>query len=311
MTGPDPLLVLSEVGMRFGEHTALEGISFAVRPGEIVGLLGHNGAGKTTTIRLCNGVLQPSSGQVRLFGRDPMREGDSLRERTGVVVENAAVDERQSARELLLFFARIHDLPRAEAEERVIRLLGDFGLADRADDRLATFSRGMRQSVALARALLHRPELLLLDEPTSGLDPQAAYRLRTMIREISATHGGGILLSTHDLHEARELCDRVAVVRRGRLLAFAEPVELARRWSVESVVHVDAEGIEPTLAELPAGVVLRERSGIRCVFAVRDPELIPELVTRIVRAGGRVHRVEPLRPDLEGAYLRLHEEEPV
>jgi ABC-2 type transport system ATP-binding protein len=209
-----PVIQISSLSRRFGEKTAVDHLTFEVQAGEIFGFLGHNGAGKTTTVRLLNGVLEPTSGEARVLGLNPQTEGPALRARTGVLTETPSLDERLSARDNLSIYADLYSIPRGKVAGRVNSLLTEFELADRADEKVAGYSKGMKQRLALARALLHQPEVLFLDEPTSGLDPVAARHVHTLAENLARREGCTVLLCTHNLLEAQKLCDRVADGKR-------------------------------------------------------------------------------------------------
>ena len=230
---------------RFGDNTAVDHLTFDVFPGEVFGLLGHNGAGKTTTIRLLNGVLGATAGQAQVLGLDPVRQGAALRRQTGVLTENPSLDEKLTARENLTIYADLFDVPVGNVAQRVAALLARFELSDRADDKVGSYSKGMKQRLALARALLHQPALLFLDEPTSGLDPVAALHVRELIMELSGKEGRTVILCTHNLVEAQRLCDRVIVLEQGRMLALGTPAELGARLIGRQDVEIE---IAPELA---------------------------------------------------------------
>jgi ABC-2 type transport system ATP-binding protein len=216
---------------RFGSHVALDSLSIDVRRGEVLALLGPNGAGKTTTTRLLNGILIPDAGSSSVCGIDPASHGDDVRRRTAVVTENAGLDERLTVRENLTITARIRGMDRAVTARKVDELLERFTMSDRIDELVRGFSTGQRKRVALVRALLHDPEVLMLDEPTSGLDPEAIRDVLDLIATLAA-EGRTILLCTHFLAEADHLADRVAILEQGHLLAFGSTVELAASlWS--------------------------------------------------------------------------------
>ena len=308
----DAAVVLDDLRRSFGQVVAVDGLSFAIGRGETFGLLGHNGAGKTTTVRLLNGVLAPTTGSSRVLGFDPVRDGAVLRERTGVLTESPSLDERLSARENLRFFAALHGIERSVARARVDALLERFGLSERATVRVSTYSRGMRQRLALARALVHDPELLFLDEPTAALDPLAARAVHELIREY---HGSGrtVVICTHDLDEAQRLCDRLAILRRGRLLAIGTPRELGRTVSRRLEVEIDVRAEDRARAlELLAGWeagAVPGRDGTEIRLGAVDREAIPTLLAELVRSGVAVYRVVPSEPTLEDAYFALHEDE--
>jgi len=203
---------------RFGDVTAIEHLSLEVRTGEILGFLGPNGAGKTTTLRVCAGLLPPDAGEVRVDGVSLAAEPLRARARMGLVPDRPFLYDRLTAREFLDFVAALYELPAGEADVRAEMLLARLDLGDAVDDLIETYSHGTRQKVAIAAALLHRPRLVMLDEPLTGLDPRASRTLKDLLRE-HADQGGGVLVSTHLLEVAERLCDRVAILHRGRVVA--------------------------------------------------------------------------------------------
>jgi ABC-2 type transport system ATP-binding protein len=307
-----PVLEASGLTRRFGDVLALDGVTFSVPAGQVIGLLGHNGAGKTTTIRLLNGLLRPTDGQVRTLGLDPQRDGPRIRARTGVLTETPSLDDRMTAREALLFWAELWAVPRSSVSARVSDLLERFELTARADDRVGGFSRGMRQRLALARALVHDPPVLFLDEPTAALDPIASIGVRDLVRSLAATHRRTVLICTHNLAEAQELCDRVVILRRGRVVADGTPSEVvdAARLPVRVEIEVDAEHRDVALRLARAAVGEAVTSGddgtLRIAGATR--EVVAGLVGELVAAGALVYRVAPEQPTLEAAYVALYNE---
>ncbi|RIH83921.1 Fluoroquinolones export ATP-binding protein [Calidithermus terrae] len=302
----NPVIQAHQLSRRFGETLALDGLGLEVAQGEVFGFLGHNGAGKTTTVRLLNGVLEPTSGQAVVLGLSPTRDGPALRRRTGVLTETPAVDERLSARENLEIYARLYGLSPAQARARAAQLLEQFGLAGRADERVGGYSKGMKQRLALARVLLHDPELIFLDEPTSGLDPVAAREVHELIRGLQAA-GRTVFLTTHNLAEAQLLCHRVAVLERGRLRAIGTPEELARRLGgVRLVLEVTPAALPAALSLLPKAE--RLENGSLAVPGVRREE-VPVLVSRLAAGGVGLYRVSLEEPSLEDVYFALHAEE--
>ncbi len=220
----------------FGALRAVDGVSLDVPVGAVFGFLGPNGSGKTTTIRLLLGLLEPSRGTATVLGHDTRTDGAAVRERCGALLEHPGLYERLTARDNLDFYARVWHLPGPERGRRVHELLDGLGLWDRRDEVVGTWSRGMKQKLAVARTLLHRPSLVFLDEPTAGLDPIAAASLRGDLTELARREGVTVFLTTHNLAEAEKLCDQVAVIRSGRLVATGRPDELrtqARRDRME------------------------------------------------------------------------------
>jgi ABC-2 type transport system ATP-binding protein len=310
----DPVIVSTNLTRRFGETIAVDNLTIEVHAGEILGFLGHNGAGKTTTVRLLNGVLDPTSGSAEVLGLDPQRDGPRLRARTGVLTETPSLDERLTARDNLTIYADLFGVPRADVRRRVDELLSEFDLADRAHERVGGYSRGMKQRLALARALLHRPELVFLDEPTAGLDPVAAQHVHELIERLARREGGTVFLCTHNLVEAQRLCDRVAVLERGRLVALGTPADLARQYvhRLDVEVEVSAGQIELArqvcrgLPDLVRGEPA-EAQGLLTVV-VTGREAIPDLLAALVQNQVRVYRIAAHEADLEQVYFALHGE---
>lgn len=204
---------------------AVDGISFSVGPGEIFGFLGPNGAGKTTTIRLLTGQLRPTSGTAKVAGYNIVSERQKLKPKIGVVFDNQNLYERMSARENLIFYARLYRIDKSRADE----VLAQVGLSERARDRVGKYSNGMKQRLLIARALLHKPEVLFLDEPTRGLDAHIAREIRSIVAEL-AKAGMTVFLTTHYIEEADQLCQRVAFLDRGHIVAMDRPSQLKAEY---------------------------------------------------------------------------------
>ena len=306
-----PAILLDHVVHRYGDTVALRDLSLTVEEGEVFSLLGHNGAGKTTTVRIVNGLLAPASGTVRVFGQSPLTEGSAVRRRTAVLTESPTLDDRLTARETLRAFAEMYDVAAADVAPRVESLLTEFGIADRAKDRVGGFSRGMKQRLSLARALVHDPDLLFLDEPTAGLDPSATHQLHQTVRQMARTRGRTVVLCTHNLVEAQALSDRVAVLGGGALLALGTPSELAHRMSprlevtieIDPARHADAIAL---IASLDGLSVSSDRGGVLRVGGI-PRERVPEVASRLVGGGIRLYRLEPHEPSLTDAYFALQQ----
>lgn len=305
------IIETEQLTRRYGEHVAVHSLSMTVNPGEIFGFLGHNGAGKTTTVRLLNGLLEPHAGRLQVLGYDPVTQGAQLRSRTGVLTETSSLDERLTAEDNLHLFAAMYGVPRGEIRRRVRDLLELFNLAERGQDRVGGFSKGMKQRLALARALVHQPELIFLDEPASGLDPVVTRQLHDLILHLSRVEGRTVFLCTHNLNEAQKLCRRVAVLQAGRLVALGTPRELARQVNAEIhltlTIHPDyaAEAIS-ALPPLHQATLTRNGDGDILRIPAITREQIPELVAAVVAAGVPVYRVEHDEPTLEDIYFALH-----
>jgi ABC-2 type transport system ATP-binding protein len=294
----------------FGARPAIDGLSFEVQRGEVFGLLGPNGAGKTTSVRLLNGLYQPSSGSIRILGLDPTRQGQAVRRRTGVLTETPAMYERLTARENLEFFGTLSGLEGADLKQRVAEMLAFFELEKRADDKVGAYSKGMKQRLALARALLARPELLFLDEPTSGLDPESALQVRELIQTIRKHDGHTVVLCTHHLDEAERLCDRVGVMNKGRFLAVGSLAELAARFQPGLWVEIQLH--KPMLRQFTAhelpGVVSFEMSFPLIHIQVEQEDCIPDLVSCLAGAGAQILHVQTNKASLEEIYFKLQQQ---
>jgi len=303
------IVEVNELERVFGANRAVDGMTFHVEPGEVFGLLGPNGAGKTTTVRLLNGILPPSSGSVRVFGLDPASEGQRVRQQTGVLTETPALYERLSAYENLAFFATLAGIPESALKSRALEMLAFFGLQDRAQDKVETYSKGMKQRLALARALIHKPPLLFLDEPTSGLDPEAAQHVNGLIADLGRQNGQTILLATHNLLEAQRLCDRVAVMNKGRILAMGSLKELARKlWPVTWVDitfwQAPAENVTGSL-KTHRGVKAVTGQGEAWQVQVEGEDVIPQVVQHLAAQGASILKVNPRDYTLEDIYFAL------
>jgi len=265
---------------RFGDQLALDGLDLDVFRGECLGFLGPNGAGKSTTVRILATLLAPTSGEVSVLGLDPARRADELRARIGVVPQEIALYEELSARENLAFFARLFGLAGDTLRAAVGRGLDLAGLTDRADDRVQTFSGGMKRRLNIAVALLHGPELVFLDEPTVGVDPQSRNRVFAMVEELRAA-GTTLIYTSHQLGEVERLCDRIVILDRGRQVAEGTLAELQRLESVQR--KGSARLAFGDVAEARRAQELLEGAGI----AVQTTEDLPDLEDVFLQLTGR------------------------
>ncbi len=291
----------------FGSVRAVDNLSFSVEAGEVFGVLGHNGAGKTTLVRLINGVLEPTSGSIRALGLDAATQSSDIRRQTGVLTETPSLYERLTARENLRLFATLYEVPNPDA--RVAQMLELFSLSDRANDRAGSFSKGMKQRLALARALVHDPQILFLDEPTAALDPEAARTVMTLIETLSRESGRTVFLATHNLDEAQRLCNRVAVLAHGKLLALGTTAELGRQlWQALWLdFELRAPATPQLLAALKTTASVRDvqAEGVRLAAQVSDEAHIPAVIAAVAAAGGQMMRVNPREHSLEDIYFEL------
>ena len=292
-------LLLSNVTKRFAGKTAVDDVSFEVRPGEIVGFLGPNGAGKTTTIRMALGLIRPDEGEVRLLGGVP---GPRAFGRVGFLPEERGLYKKQTARDAVAHLARLNGIHKREAYSRADDLLARYGLGDVGRARIKTLSKGMAQKVQLLSAIAHDPEFYILDEPFSGLDPVNQQVLEGMVREISE-RGRTILFSTHVMEHAERLCDRIVLMARGAVVfegSVPEALDFAPRRVVmasENAGLVDA--VTPFATELE-----RTESGALDLLLRRDAK-VPDILERCVDAGVRLTRFEPTRASLHEAFVAL------
>jgi ABC-2 type transport system ATP-binding protein len=290
---------------------AVKGVSFAIEPGELFGLLGPNGAGKTTTIKMLITLLLPTSGSATVAGYDVVDDVREVRSRIGYVFGgDRGLYERLSARDNLRYFSELYGVPPRVQEARMGELFELVGLTGRERDRVEGFSRGMRQRLHIARGLLHDPEVVFLDEPSIGIDPVGARELRATIANLVAV-GKTVLLTTHYMFEADELCDRIAVIRSGEIVAEGTPAQLKQRASAGRVVEIETFGVSPaTVAELGVldgvrGVAVEERDQLQVLLVQTDAdaELTHALLTRL--GDVRVGRITSREPTLEDAYVEL------
>jgi len=302
------MIVVEGLRKDFRALTAVHDMSFTVGDGEIFGLLGPNGAGKTTTVRMLAGLISPTAGTAIVNGHPLGETTQQIRAFTGILTESPGLHEKLTARQNLAYYGRLYGLRGARLREAVERYLGVVEMSEHADRRVASFSKGMRQKVAIARALLHEPEVIYLDEPTSGLDPSAAKNIRDFIATLRAL-GRSIVVCTHNLDEAERLCDRIGIMR-GTLLRVDTPAGL-RRHGRTATVRVELNGARGPdsfvgrLAELAyvSGVQARENT---LVVELADPvHETPDLVAELVGAGARITSVVEDAQTLEEAYLSL------
>jgi ABC-2 type transport system ATP-binding protein len=225
---------LDNVRKSLGGREILKGISFAVEPGDIFGYLGPNGAGKTTTIRIILGLFKPDLGEASILGEDISR--DEARAKVGFVLEADGLYDNLTGYENLHYYCQIYDVPQGQAEERIEEMLQLVGLSDRALDKVAAYSKGMRQKLALARAMVHEPELLILDEPTAGVDPTGQIEVRDIILNMAHKRGKTIFLSSHNLDEVQRICNRIALIDKGEIKLYGELEKLRREMGRREVV---------------------------------------------------------------------------
>ncbi len=297
----------------FGNLTAVDNVTLHVEKGEVFGFLGPNGAGKTTTVRMLCCLISKTSGEATIGGYNISNQDDCLkiRKMVGFLPENVGLYDSLSAYHNLDFYGQLYEVPEARRKENIERLLKLLDIWDRREDAVGTFSKGTKQKIAIARALIHDPRLLFLDEPTANLDPEASKTVRDFILDLKKEKRT-IFLNTHNLDEAERLCDRIAILK-GKLVAVDSPKNLERSlYHRKTIVHLSSvsDGIVSAVKKL--GVVKEVRpSDNKLILDMDNPERDnPEVVRAIVLAGGNVQYVTELRSTLEDVYLKLIREVP-
>jgi len=292
---------------KFGDLTAVDGVTFRVEEGEVFGFLGPNGAGKTTTVRMLCCLISKTSGEVKVGGYDVGNEADSLKIRKliGLVPDNVGLYDALSAFDNLDFYGKLYDCTEAQRKDNIQRFLTMLGLWEKKDVAAGTFSKGMKQKLAIVRALTHDPEILFMDEPTANLDPESSKTVRDFILELKKEKKT-IFLNTHNLDEAQRICDRIAILNT-RLIAVGTPGELEKSvQGRKTVIQLEqaSDGILNALRKLPLGNLVVD--GNRLTIDVTDPDKEnATIVDAIVRAGGQIQSVTVVGSSLEDAYLKL------
>lgn len=290
----------------FNGTIAVEDLNLSVQPGEIFALLGPNGAGKTTTVRMLACLIAPTHGEARVAGYAVGRDNDAIRARIGILTESPGLYEKLSAAQNLDFFARLYGLSNAQRANAVKKYLDLLGLWERRDETVAGFSKGMKQKLAIARALLHNPSVVFLDEPTSALDPEAAKIVRDFIAELKS-EGRTIFLCTHNLDEADRLADRIGVMKQ-HLIEVDTPVNLRRKLYGRRIIVRMRTVNDVHLASLKTLDFIKsiEHEDNRLSIALDDPEaMTPAIVRALVSAGGEIQSVGEEKHSLEQVYLSL------
>lgn len=299
------MIVTDDLTKRFDDFDAVDGISLEVDAGEVLALLGPNGAGKTTTVRMLTSVLTPTRGTARVAGFDVISQAAQVRAAVGVLTENHGLYNRMPASDYLHFFGELYQLEPDFLTRRIHELLEQFGLLPYLKRQLGEYSKGMRQKLALARALLHNPPVLLLDEPTSAMDPESARLVRNAIHELRSAERT-IVICTHNLAEAEELADQIAIIRRGRVIAQGSPDGLKQRLLGPAEYEVRlATSIDHLPLDLPPGAELVERGADWMRFRAENPQQVnPEVLRSLLARGIPVIGLGEAPRSLERVYLQ-------
>jgi ABC-2 type transport system ATP-binding protein len=307
----DAVIYTEKLTRNFGAVRAVDGLNLSVPKGAVFGFLGPNGSGKTTTIRMLLGLVEPSGGTARVLGFDAATQADQIRTGSGALLEYSGVYERLSGEDNLDLYGRIWRMPAGARQARIKELLEPFGLWERRKELAGTWSRGMKQKLALARTMLHRPSLIFLDEPTAGLDPVAAASLREELMALVRREGVTVFLTTHNLTEAERVCARVAVIRQGKLLAEGPPSELRAR-NGKHRVDIYGRGIdERVIAQVRtlSGVRSAEIDAGHLVLNMVEGGAVSQIVRLLVNAGAEIEEVVRHKASLEDVFLTLVEED--
>jgi ABC-2 type transport system ATP-binding protein len=294
----------------FKDFRAVDNITFSVEAGSVFAVLGPNGAGKTTTVRMLTSILRPTAGRARVAGFDVVTQPAQVRASVGVLTEQHGLYERMKAMEYLDFFGRVYKLDAAERRRRSSELLERFGLADAADRRVGDYSKGMKQKLALVRAMLHNPLVLLLDEPTSAMDPQSAKLVRDAIVELQRDKRT-IVITTHNLMEAETLADKIAVIRRGRIIANGTFAELSQRFIGNPMMQIDfVQPLNGAVKHLDGMVDVVETGNNWLRYRTPDPRSTnPAVMRRLAEHNTEIVTLSEVKQSLEAVYLQIVEED--
>jgi ABC-2 type transport system ATP-binding protein len=301
------MIQVKNLGKQFGDLKAVDGITFDIEDGEIFGFLGPNGAGKTTTIRMLSCIIQPTIGNAWLDGYNLLEHPMEIRKMVGILTENPCLYERLDAVYNLEFFGKLYEVPKTIRAQRIEELLGMFDLTDRKNEKVETFSKGMKQKLALARALLHNPKVIFLDEPTAALDPKISKGVRDYIKKLSEGGKHIIFICTHNLTEAEYLCNRIAIIDHGKIVGVGSPEDLSKNiWKgeqVEIVLKNFNDVMEQALKELDWSYDYQKP---RLLINVKDTSQDnPRIIEALVKSGAQIISVAIKRHSLEDIYLNL------
>jgi ABC-2 type transport system ATP-binding protein len=311
----EPIIKLTGLTKEYGAFTAVNDLHLEIQPGEIFGLLGPNGAGKSTTILMMLGLSDPSSGSVTVCGLDSTRYPMEVKRRVGYLPDDVGFYEDLSGFDNLIYTARLNRLPISQAEERAYQLLARVGLTEAAHKKSGTYSRGMRQRLGLADVLIKQPEVIILDEPTLGIDPEGVRELLELIHRLSREEGITVLISSHHLHQMQQICDRVGLFVRGKLLAEGDIAELAKKLFIDEFITIDIgfsadepgriDEILERLRALPEVIRIEQADGLYAIGCSRD--VSGQLAQTVISAGGTLTHMNKQQFGLDEIYHRYFE----
>jgi ABC-2 type transport system ATP-binding protein len=301
------MIEVDELRKSYGDLMAVDGVSLSAKPGEIFGLLGPNGAGKTTTISCISGLLQPTSGRIRVMGHDVVTDGPAARRVLGIVPQEIALYEELSAMENLEYWGGAQGLRNPVLRDRIREVLSLIGLEDRAREPVKQFSGGMKRRLNLACSILHQPKALLLDEPTAGVDPQSRVRLLDLVRA-QARAGACVIYTTHYMEEAETLCDRLAIVDHGKVIAAGTLAELRAMQGGVNLMRLSGafpDQARGAIERLDHIQVLQADAGMLLLSLADAPRKLPAIFSALETAGAEVHDTTLTQPSLESLFIKL------
>jgi ABC-2 type transport system ATP-binding protein len=301
----DPIIEVKDLTKRFGSLVAVDALSFSVERGEVFGLLGPNGAGKTTTLSMLSTILKITSGTAIVNGFDVARQPSQVRRSIGIVFQEPSIDDRLTGRENLEMHANLYAVPASERGKRIDEVLKLVELEDRADSLMRTYSGGMRRRLEIARGLIHRPKVLFLDEPTLGLDPQTREHIWNYIMELSKRENITMVLTTHYMEEADKLCDRIAIVDYGKIIALDEPKQLKEglEGDIITVKTEMVEGLSHKLKEMSSVKDLKEQKGELKIIVKDGEKFLPRVVEIAANSGIHIESMSIHEPTLEDVFM--------
>ena len=308
----EPIIEVNNLGRKYGDEFAIRNLSFQITKGEIFGLIGPNGAGKTTTIRILCCLISPTEGDARIGGLNlnDRINSNKIRKMIGYVPDNVGLYERMSAYENLLFYGKLYDYPKSELPGNIEKYLRIVDLWDERNKPVGSYSKGMKQKVALARALVHKPELLILDEPTANLDPESARNIRDLILNLKK-EGRSILFNTHNLDEAQRVCDRIGVLKT-TLRAVDTPENLREKYGNEKLILVKLESVTDKIVETlnsSGYAVLNHDAGSLTIESSHLEDASQNIIELVMKEGGKIRSINEQNSSLEDVYIRLVEGE--
>nr|WP_308314882.1 ABC transporter ATP-binding protein [Bacillus sp. T33-2] len=305
------MLAVSELRKKYNQHEAVKGVTFSVQKGESFGLLGPNGAGKTTTIQMISGLFLPTSGNIEVAGIDMVKQPKKAQGRIGIVPQEIALYQTMSAKENLMFWGRMYGLQGLVLRQRVDEALEIIGLTDRSNDKVETFSGGMKRRVNIGAAILHKPELLIMDEPTVGIDPQSRTHILETVKRLNA-EGMAVIYTSHYMEEVEFLCERIGIMDHGQFIASGTIPELREKIGDRSRIVLTFTDTDENLEHIPAELApLVEKRDVQIhnqqltVFHKEPQAVLSELIQAVSRQGTKIGSVDIIEPNLESVFLHL------